>query len=90
MKYTDQQLMAALAKILPSTIHWDTHNLFWNGESDLDVRPVLHTELLHLCAVAECELTLARLQTYNMLLDSKRDTWQLRTVALANINNIEI
>jgi hypothetical protein len=89
MTYTDQQLMAALAKILPSTIHWDTRNLFWNGESDLDVRPVLHTELLHLCAVAEDELKLGMLQNYDMI-TLKRDTWQRRVVALANIHDIEI
>lgn len=55
--YSDFQLKLAFPKLYPY-IHSDTVNLYWNGESDLDVRRVLDSELLHICQLIENSLNM--------------------------------
>jgi len=104
MNYTDDQLKAALAKMLPEKVRWNTER--WNGLTMVcqDVRnndPILDTELLHLCWLVEEALINDRQivkhnQYFKALEDvlgtygSSHASWQQRVVALAKVKGIEI
>jgi len=99
MNYTDNQLKAALAKMLPEKIET---NLFpcvinwrqavWGGKEVLD------TELLYLCWLVEETLNEIKSADYAELLRPiagnykllYHATWQNRTIALAKVKGIEI
>jgi len=101
MNYTDNQLKAALAKMLPEKVRWNTER--WNGLTMVcqDVRnndPVLDTELLHLCWLVEetlneiesadyAEFLRPITASYKLLYHA---SWQQRVIALAKIKGIEI
>jgi len=98
MNYTDKQLKAALAKMLPETCYMtqpDNKLLAWN-----DGRLILDTELLHLCWMVESQqLVMHQYDTFidelDLLVDlNKRGyvsaTWQQRVEALAKVKGIEI
>jgi len=60
MNYTDDQLKAALAKMLPETVCYEQESLYWQYEEIRYDRPVMNrgnrildTELLHLCWLVE-------------------------------------
>ena len=91
--YTEAQLKRTLAKMLPDRI--DYPFLFHKDTN----RPVLDTELLHLCWMAEETLALDdnfNWQEYEDALDEQgawkntHSTWQQRVVALAKVKGVEI
>jgi hypothetical protein len=95
MNYTDEQLKAALAKMLPDKINFG-HNskaLFWSTG-----KTVLDTELLHLCHLVEDDFNskqqddygkeLYKLIPYGKMLFSA--TWQQRVTALAKVKKFQI
>ncbi len=101
MNYTDTQLKAALAKLLPKKTYLrvSTGVLIWStGE------PVRETELLHLCWLVEDNLTKKEYgaysdATYDLHLEIVAKTkkwfwlamaWQQRVEALAKVKGIEI
>jgi len=105
MNYTDNQLKAALAKMLPDTLRLvpyereDNLILCWN--LDVFSGPVRNTELLHLCWLLEETLINDRQivkhnQYFKALEDvlgtygSSHATWQNRVIALAKAKGIEI
>jgi hypothetical protein len=103
MTYTDEQLKAALAKMLPRTVcygsphgadglHWRPR---WNAGS---YRSISDTQLLHLCWLVEETLTEYKSEDYAELLRPiagnykllYHATWQQRVIALAKVKEIEI
>lgn len=103
MNYTDNQLKAALAKMLPDKIVMMPHGqLHWwpkrNGGINGSV--ALDTELLHLCWVVEqtCDETftdalldvVASQAGYAACLFSHSATWQQRVIALCKVKGIKI
>ena len=75
MNYTDKQLKAALAKMLPETVCYEQESLYWQYEEIRYDRPVMNrgnrildTELLHLCWLVEETLTNLQKQKYGELL----------------------
>jgi len=98
MNYTDTQLKAALAKILPEQINHLNH-LYWIGD-EFDIR-VLDTELLHVCWLVENTLRRDEFREYAQTLHPKyidhlsadccvmHSSWQQRAIALAKVKGIE-
>ena len=101
MNYTDKQLKAALAKLLPKKTYFgiNTGDLIWStGE------PVRETELLHLCRLVELKLTskeygVYSAEPYKLYSGIDANTiiylwftmpWRERVVALAKVKGIEI
>jgi hypothetical protein len=95
MKYTDTQLKQALAKMLPEKVRMMED---FNGDSIqwLDwCRPVLDTELLHLCWLVEETLIGDQWDDYHYEFgfssrQNMHATWQQRVIALAKVKGIEI
>jgi len=101
MNYTDNQLKAALAKMLPDTLRLvpyereDNLILCWN--LDVFSGPVRNTELLHLCWVVEENLCFFKFEDSEFLLPIAANykklyhaSWQQRVAALAKVKKIEI
>jgi hypothetical protein len=104
MNYTDNQLKAALAKMLPEWIMNDDRGfLVWldtkeNDEEEL----VFDTELLHLCWLVEETLIGKTYNCYALVLLEQVEgqklkfksylsaTWQQRVIALAKMKGIKI
>jgi hypothetical protein len=101
MNYTDKQLKAIMAKLLPKSTYLGFHTgdlIYSTGV------PVRDTELLHLCWLVEDNLTEKQYvaygdTTYDLHLKIVRKTkkwrwfampWQQRVVALAKVKGIEI
>lgn len=97
MTYTDTQLKQALAKMLPERVYIGlvTRELEWH-DNDKCYRPVLDTELLHLCWLVEETLTPPQAQNYFQMLPANsvgnqaHATWQQRVIALAKVKGVEI
>lgn len=97
MNYTDKQLKAALAKMLPETLvfHCGFHkNLAWKNK---ELRDVLDAELLHLCWLAEGTLSANETEIYEEIFQRElclyaaiHASWQQRVEALAKVKGIEI
>jgi hypothetical protein len=106
MNYTDDQLKAALAKMLPELLYIDYFKAKWLTNKPNYGRkgiPVLDTELLHLCWLVEEEVFRGKSFEYIDALDEvtfapslhrpfmrTHATWQNRTIALAKVKGIEI
>jgi len=101
--YTDDQLKAALAKMLPEHIEIVHNKLRWRCVPAQSYCIVLDTELLHLCWMVEETLNkqfthnisernryVYYLQTECGELGCAHATWQQRTVALAKVKGVEI
>ena len=93
MNYTDDKLKAALAKMLPEKVRWNTER--WNGLTMVcqDVRnndPVLDTELLHLCWLVEENANVYESAELAIILLAYHASWQQRVIALAKVKGIEI
>lgn len=99
MNYTDTQLKAALAKMLPEQFKFHTpeNELWWVSEKL--TAPVLDTELLHVCWLITKTLSVEdryRCVIYHYDNDSTIEhvdfdaTWQQRTIALAKMKGVEI
>ena len=101
MNYTDDQLRALLAKMLPETVKYDTFmsppTLRWNHSVMVRV-----TELLHLTSLLEAGLTEGERVKYTdhlcSITPSEYDgffscavaTWQQRTTALAEVLGVTL
>jgi len=106
MNYTDNQLKAALAKMLPDDLYitLDGIQLHWSNASEKCLREwrgweVRDTELLHLCWLVEEEVFFGKsfecldaLDKVTFFNDFMRTnaTWQNRVIALAKAKGIEI
>ena len=115
MKYTNEQLKRTLAKMLPEKVKIITEDMFNREDRYLGCefipawkdtgKPVLDTELLHLCWLVEETLDGEKQVTYLNTLyktpsveNNKKwkihpdchATWQQRTIALAQTLGIEI
>ena len=99
MNYTDNQLKAALAKMMPKQTK--LANFFWHvDERGCLTRQIEDTELLHLCWLVEEELIPNQYKEYEKHLYDYGDgnktgyrwhaTWQQRVIALAKVKGIEI
>jgi len=98
MNYTDNQLKAALAKMLPEkTVQLvpygreDNLILCW----DLNKQAILNNELLDLCNQVELTLSWSEYSVFrkglmNQLMRIESASWQQRVVALAKMKGIEI
>ena len=101
----DTDLKQALAKMLPNELAFGSH--WWEKTTlcyiprlnGMRPRPVLDTELLHLCWMVEENIKLKNgcmpTEWYIQLRLASQDneehaTWQQRTIALAKVLNIEI
>ena len=93
MDYTDNQLKAALAKMLPDKLklvpYGREDNLILSWILQKSSEPVRDTELLHLCVMVEDRLEPLSEEYYFERI-SKRFNWQQRVVALAKVKGIEI
>lgn len=101
MKYTEEQLKQALAKMLPESVFFNesSGNLNWINATRACGTTVLDTELLHLCWLVEEKLTQNECNVYDREITHSCDnklgwkfhaTWQQRTIALAKVKGIEI
>ena len=100
MNYTDNQLKAALAKMLPDGLFITMFGikLYWSNTSEKCLRDrrgweVLDTELLHLCWLVEEAMPYSRewVDYTNILAnDAISASWQQRVAALAKAKGIEI
>ena len=107
MNYTDTQLKQALAKMLPHKLlcheNWNpdnddsipTHSFRIVEEDGMNHRPVLDTELLHICWMVELTLSWSEYSFFkkNLLTQLMRiesATWQQRVAALAKVKSIDI
>jgi len=98
MNYTDNQLKAALAKMLPELLYIEYYKakfifIRWLTNKPNYGRkgiPVLDTELLHLCWLVEEELPFLSECDYWDSISVLRCTWQRRVVALAKVKGIKI
>jgi len=98
MNYTDNQLKAALAKMLPETVCYEQESLYWQYEEIRYDRPVMNrgnrildTELLYLCWLVEENLeNKLNLNYYNLIVLDPHASWQQRVEALAEVKGIEI
>jgi len=105
MNYTEEQLKAALAKMLPDILTIITKSIWWSNNTPEHpyptLKPVLDTELLHLCWMVEETLTLDEWNEFkntfeNILswcifpINFMHSTWQQRVIALAVVKKIEI
>jgi len=97
MNYTDDQLKAALAKMLPDKLklvpYGREDNLILSWILQKSSEPVRDTELLHLCWLVEEEVFRGKSFEYIDALDKvmwTHATWQNRTTALAEVKGIEI
>lgn len=99
MNYTDDQLRALLALMLPETVEYRDGMLFWMRKGGL--LNIHDTELLHLASLVEAGLTenlkcqyVVRLSTtdrenspdWNMTFA----TWRARTRALAEVKGVTL
>ena len=102
--YTNYQLKAALAKMLPDAIEIFHNKLWWRQAPAQACCAVLDTELLHLCWMVEETFT-KDYRVFRDYLDSMTDenmgisdmfiryshaTWQQRVIALAKVKGVEI
>lgn len=99
MNYTDNQLKAALAKMLPELLYIDYFEAKFISIRWLTNKPnygskgisVLDTELLHLCRMVADTLSLNELYECDKILESLIwASWQQRVEALAKVKGIEI
>ena len=106
MNYTDDQLRALLAKMLPETVVWTGYILCENGGEDIMGygRKIRDTELLHIVSLVEAEsglnsYPLRELYLYRLMDIVKEDgrdtlvifaTWQQRTRALAQVKGVTL
>jgi hypothetical protein len=103
MNYTDNQLKAALAKMLPDKLklvpYGREDNLILSWILQKSSEPVRDTELLHLCWLVEEEVFCGKSFEYLDALDKvtffndfmrTHATWQNRVIALAKVKGIEI
>lgn len=98
MNYTDTQLKQALAKMLPETCYMNKGGgtLYYQPDKlticySIHPPPVIDTELLHLCWLAEKTLSLhERFECYEILEGLIWASWQQRVEALAKVKGIEI
>ena len=104
--YTDDQLKAALAKMLPELLYIDYFeakfiSIRWLTNKPNYGRkgiPVLDTELLHLCWLIEKTLTNSEVTIYSDALEYAETrwwspfnaSWQQRVEALAEVKGIEL
>lgn len=82
MNYTDTQLKAVLAKMLPEILAFEFDLLFWKHKQNQEILrdpTVLDTELLHLCWMVEESLNEADCREYAALLALKRGLDYART-----------
>lgn len=98
MNYTDTQLKQALAKMLPDGEFSLSPRGYLISHFETD-RPVLDTELMHLCWLVEETLTPStRLDYVGELMDNQgldlwqryHAAWQQRTIALVKVKGITI
>lgn len=102
MNYTDDQLKAALAKMLPKTVvfHCGVQTIIaWKSK---ELRRVFDTELLHLCWLVEKDLNPEQKIDYIEMLGRGEDDesfyptialasdWRLRATALSRVKSIDI
>ena len=102
MNYTDNQLKAALAKMLPEQIKLRQFTddiaeygyIYWKNKNQHPLQSeVRDTELLHLCWLVEEAMPYSRewVDYTNILAaDAISATWQQRIIALAKVKGIEI
>jgi hypothetical protein len=106
MNYTDNQLKAALAKMLPDKLklvpYGREDNLILSWILQKSSEPVRNTELLYLCWLVEEPLNSTALLRYDYIgclsVDIDGDweygfthaSWQQRVIALAKVKGIEI
>ena len=115
MNYTDNQLKQALAKMLPEIIGERSYNyilgrktyMVWKApesqqRSITQGRPVLDTELLHLCWLVEKDLNPEQKLDYIEMLGRGEDEesfyftialasdWRWRVAALSRVKSIDI
>ena len=101
MNYTDEQLKAALAKMLPNRLGINNEILVWSSCCQFE-HEVLDTELLHLCWLVEKDLNQEKKLDYIEILGRGEDEesfyptialvsdWRRRVAALAKVKGIEI
>lgn len=111
IQLTDQQLKQALAKMLPELVRYEPERekydlpVYWFKEK-YSWRPLLDTELLHLCWLVEEKIYSPKhrpicWQDYQNHLASETSdlksisamlhaSWQQRVIALAKVKGIEI
>jgi len=97
MNYTDNQLKAALAKMLPNRFEIHENILSWICTNITGTKKhyveVLDTELLHLCWLVSLESKFSsknNLEYWNKIEIDPHASWQQRVVALAKVKGIEI
>jgi len=104
MNYTDDQLKAALAKMLPDVVEWKHQDLFWRYifNEGISNTEVLDTELLHFCWLVERDLNPEQKLDYIEMLGRGEDEesfyptialssdWRWRVDALAKVKSIDI
>ena len=99
MNYTDTQLKQALAKMLPDGEFSLSPRGYLISHFETD-RPVLDTELLHLCWLVEEIFDQKDCNAYNRELLDYQDgntlgwrfhaSWQQRVIALSKVKGVEI
>ena len=102
MNYTDEQLKRALAKMLSDEIYMGDSGKKLCYHAGGNIRPVLDTELLHLCWLVESSLSIGERMAMRMYLTAGNTlghgygekvchaTWQQRVIALSRVKGIEI
>jgi len=98
MNYTDNQLKAALAKMLPDKLklvpYGREDNLILSWILQESSEPVRNTELLHLCWLVEETLNSTALHRYRFVYRCPciftHASWQKKVIALAKVKGIEI
>ena len=98
MKYTDNQLKQALAKMLPEEVYIQGDYLLWNTIKGITtIRQVLDTEMLYLCQLVENTLDTEHAGMYLHHVTGSdsfpcfiRYPWQNRVAALCKVKGIKI
>jgi hypothetical protein len=102
MNYTNNQLKAALAKMLPEKITYDDCGGYDIAFSWKNGTPILDTELLHLCWLVEKDLNPEQKLDYIEMLGRGEDEesfyptialasdWRWRVAALSRVKSIDI
>jgi hypothetical protein len=90
MKYTDEQLKQALAKMLPDAIVQSKYSVVLYWKDAVPVTSVLDTELLHLCQLVIYGMTIELRIEYDNYDLSLNDEWQHHVAALAKVLGVEI